>query len=345
MSSDRLLTIAANNGDVGGGEVMLLALATEAAELGCAVTVIGPEHPGGVVDQAEAAGHSVVRLAQDRRTYLRELRTWDRTHRRGLLWCNGLVPAFATTGRDNRVVHLHQIPTGAHKVAARLAARGAFGPFVPSHAMSRRIPGSRVLWNWSERVEAASRERSGSVVGFLGRPSVDKGVLVLAAALAAIRDRVPGTSIRLLLAGEPRFVPARDRAAVDAALAPVRDMVDEVGWLGRADFFGSIDVAVFPSVVAESFGLVVTEAMSCRTPFVVSDAGALPEVAGSDHPWVVPAGDAEALAEAILDCLGRTPENLAPVLDAAQDRWRNYFSPAAGRDRLAAILTELGVLS
>ena len=32
---------------------------------------------------------------------------------------------------------------------------------------------------------------------------------------------------------------------------------------------------------------------------VVSDAGALPEVVGPDHPWVVPRDDAAALATAL----------------------------------------------
>jgi glycosyltransferase involved in cell wall biosynthesis len=55
-----------------------------------------------------------------------------------------------------------------------------------------------------------------------------------------------------------------------------------------------VDLAVFPSVAPEAFGLVAAEAMSIGCPYVISDAGALPEVAG-DHPYVAAAGDAEAL--------------------------------------------------
>ena len=39
------LYIATNNGDIGGGEVMLLNIARAARSLGYRVTVIGPAHP------------------------------------------------------------------------------------------------------------------------------------------------------------------------------------------------------------------------------------------------------------------------------------------------------------
>lgn len=323
---------------------MLLALARAASELGCQVTVIGPAHPGGVVDAAKAAGYDVVALAGDRRRYLKALRTWDRTTRRGLLWCNGLVPAVATAGRPRRVVHLHQAPTGAQRVAARLASRGALRTFVPSRAMADRVTGARILWNWSAQVVANPRSSPGRVVGFLGRPSVDKGIVVLTEALVQIRNRMPDAPVRLLLAGEPRFVSARDRQCVESAIAQVADLVDEVGWTERAAFFGAVDVAVFPSVWPEPFGLVVTEAMSCRAPFIISDAGALPEVAGVDHPWVVPAGDPAALGDAILAALAQPRQDREPMLDAAHERWQTLFSPSAGRERLAHTLTEVGVL-
>jgi alpha-1,3-rhamnosyl/mannosyltransferase len=48
----------------------------------------------------------------------------------------------------------------------------------------------------------------------------------------------------------------------------------------------------------EGFGLPVIEAMATGTPAIVSDGGALPEVAGGAAA-VFPAGDAAALASAI----------------------------------------------
>ena len=90
-----------------------------------------------------------------------------------------------------------------------------------------------------------------------------------------------------MLAGDDRFVPEADRAVVNGALAGAERAGVRRGAhrLGRPDaFFSQVDLAVFPSVRAESFGLVAAEAMAAGVPFVVSDAGALPEVAGPDHP-------------------------------------------------------------
>jgi len=60
-------------------------------------------------------------------------------------------------------------------------------------------------------------------------------------------------------------------------------------------------VAVTPSLY-EGFGLPAVEAMACGTAVVTSDGGALPEVVGSAG-LVVPAGDSQALADAIAKVL------------------------------------------
>ena len=87
---------------------------------------------------------------------------------------------------------------------------------------------------------------------------------------------------------------------------------------GSADeFFSRVDVAVFPSVWDESFGLVAAEAMEAGCPVIVSDAGGLPEVVGPDHPWVVPRGDAAALADVLADAIDALP---ADETTAAQHR-------------------------
>lgn len=337
------ITFAANQGDIGGGEVMLLHLATAARELGVQVDVVAPA-ASGVYDLLHQAGFVVHGLGTSRREYLRALPRWS-SRTRGLLWCNGLGPAFATAGRRSRVVHLHQTPRRRHAVAARFARSGARAVVVPSHFCAAAVAGSRVLENWTAEVVAEPRDGAARppVIGFLGRPSVDKGVVVLAdavARLATTRDAAP----RLLLAGESRFVPAAERIAVDAALRRIEGLVDRVGWSSPAHFFGQVDVAVFPSLVPESFGLVAAEAMSARVPFVVSDAGALPEVAGPTHPWVTPHGDATALAAAIEAVLASTPQEIARCSTSARSRWETHFSPAAGRSRLADLLGDLGLI-
>lgn len=84
---------------------------------------------------------------------------------------------------------------------------------------------------------------------------------------------------------------------------------------------GAFDVVVHASTEPEAFGLVPLEAMACGRPLVASRVGAVPEVVGEDGAaaWLVPPGDATALAEAIS----------ALLLDAGASRRMG----AAGRQR------------
>ncbi len=79
----------------------------------------------GVAEAARAADFPATDLSSGRRQYVSELRAWRATNAAGILWCNGLVPAFATAGRGDRIVHLHQEPVGVNAMAARVARRGA----------------------------------------------------------------------------------------------------------------------------------------------------------------------------------------------------------------------------
>ena len=336
--------LAANNGEIGGGEVMLLAVADALRTLGHDVEVVAPRGGrDGVAEAARAAGFPATDLSSGRRQYISELRAWRATNAAGILWCNGLVPAFATAGRGDRIVHLHQEPVGVNAMAARVARRGALVTLVPSESMAASVPHARVLWNWVEPVAPRARgdrTRRERRIGYLGRHSVDKGLVTLAGALAEL-DRTDPGRYTLLLAGEGRFAPPEDTAPIRRAMAPVDHLVQRPGWISREDFFSSVDVAVFPSTWAEPFGLVVAEAMSSRTPFVISDAGALAEVAGSGHPWVARRGDASSLARTIGSVFEAGPDRMVEVLDRAHARWEQHFSPAAGLARVSALVDDL----
>lgn len=361
------ITLAANNAEIGGGEVMLLHLAASLRELGLEPQVVGPRMAegasGGVLDAAEQAGYAVTRLASARRDYVRDLREWDRTRRRGVLWCNGLLPAVATTGRRGRVVHLHQQPAAAHGALRRAASAGALATLVPSRHLARQVKGSTVLWNWTgdltprlRSVASPGATATGGAggtggtggtgaltIGFLGRPGPAKGVDVLGKALGLLEARSPGR-FRLLLAGEAHFVGTREEQQLDRALTPVAHLVDRRGWMDRAEWAESIDIAAFPSRAPESFGLVAAEALGLRTPFVISDAGALTEVAGPEHPFVARTGDAHDLARVLEEAAATAAGEHAAYLDRGRTRWEQHFSPGAGRDRVRRLLVQLALV-
>lgn len=338
------IAVATNNGEIGGGEVMLLAIAEALAAIGLTPLVVGPAEPGDALAAARGRGWNTVALpARTRGQYMRELARWRLRHRRVPLWCNGLVPALATAGQGPRIVHLHQVPTGAQRTALAVARIGARRVLVPSHDAAGGVRGATVLPNWTVRpARAGRRGGDGEVrIGFLGRLTREKGVDVLAAALALLRTDGRAAP-RLVLAGSNRFGCAADDHAIEAALAPLAEVTERPGWMDPGAFFADVDLAVFPSVARESFGLVAAEAMAAGVPFVISDAGALPEVAGPAHPWVAPRGDAAALAAVIDRALADIRSGAAaPVVAAARERWEHLYSPEAGTARVRALVAGL----
>jgi glycosyltransferase involved in cell wall biosynthesis len=336
------VAIAANRGDIGGGELMQLRLSAALAEAGHDVTVVAPSTPGDVAEEAKARGLPVdVVACGDRRSYARALRRWD-GDRHGVLWCNGLLPALATTGRPRRVVHLHQLPRGAaQSAAARTARVGADATVVPSVFMRDRLGGhADVLPNWTDDIEVRRPRPVGPVtIGYLGRIGTGKGVDVLARACTLL-DPDTRAGLELLVAGDDRFVPDVERATVQAALTATGLPVRRPGWISQAEFFAQVDVAVVPSVRPESFGLVAAEAMASGVPVVVSDAGALPEVVGPDHPWVARAGDGVSLCAVLRRVLAALPA--IDVVAAQRTRWRELYSPASGRRAVAGLVERWG---
>jgi glycosyltransferase involved in cell wall biosynthesis len=86
--------------------------------------------------------------------------------------------------------------------------------------------------------------------------------------------------------------------------------------------YAACEVLVYPSL-HEGFGLQAAEGLACGAPLVVSDGGALPEIAG-DSAVIFPAGDAKACAEAIRVVLARgkcDEVRLRGYAQASKFRW------------------------
>lgn len=115
-----------------------------------------------------------------------------------------------------------------------------------------------------------------------------------------------------------------------------------LGSLSQAELAARLraaDCLVLPSR-NESFGMVVPEALASGMPAVVSDrAGAADLIAEGENGWVVPAGDAGALAARLLRCAQGREElrrmRPACLASAAAADWPLY------RRRLPALLRAL----
>jgi glycosyltransferase involved in cell wall biosynthesis len=68
------------------------------------------------------------------------------------------------------------------------------------------------------------------------------------------------------------------------------------------DWYRAADVLVLPSY-SEGVPNVLLEASACRLPYVASNVGGIPEIAGQGQGLLVPPGDASALANAIKEQL------------------------------------------
>ena len=100
--------------------------------------------------------------------------------------------------------------------------------------------------------------------------------------------------------------------------------------------FQGLDLAVFPSLVPESYSMVLDEAVALGLPVVVSDAGALPERVGKGG-MICAAGDARALAEALVT-LERDRSRLENLSRAIQEM---FWSIEDNRRTLDVIYEEV----
>lgn len=140
------------------------------------------------------------------------------------------------------------------------------------------------------------------VVGGVGRFRGEKGQTVLIEAMAEVIKQAPDAV--LLLVGD-----GPDRAMLEQKAASL-GVADNVVWTGQrsADevyrLYAIMDVVAVPSLF-EGFGLVAAEAMAAGKPVVASDVDGLAEVvAAGETGLLVPPGDAESLAAALVRLLG-----------------------------------------
>ena len=170
---------------------------------------------------------------------------------------------------------------------------------------------------------------------FVGRIQPIKGIDTLIRAIALLRQRDPEMRSNLCVAiigGDPAAGAGQERGEM-ARLKELRESLglgDLVTFLGSkdqdtlVDYYSAAAVVVAPSHY-ESFGMVALEAMACGTPVIASDVGGLSiNIADAFNGYLVPAGDAEALAGKLTLLLKY--DSLRKQLSWQASRWAERYS-------------------
>jgi len=180
---------------------------------------------------------------------------------------------------------------------------------------------------------------------YAGRIIPVKGVLELVQAFALVQQQLPKSRLLLYGAGDNfrRGGPLTpyEREVRQRAAALPKGSVQFMGYVPNREMgahYVQADVAVFPSIWRESFGMVALEAMRCGTPVVASRRPGFEElvVHGETGFLVDDPTDIPALAEAILTLL-RDP-GLARRMGEAGYRRSLELTPEVAARRFAEIV-------
>lgn len=275
----------------------------------------------------------------------------------------GIVATIATLGTGTRIVwHNHDMlpchlltcairclaysSARLHVVGCSAAAARTLRPVL------RKKAGPRIIYNGCEvthrQFDQAARNAkrtelelalSDFVIGIVGQVTPRKGQLELIRAFAEVRKQIPEAV--LIICGAPLFNRDGDYLKLMVREAERQALGRNIRFLGQrkdaAEIIGAADLSVLNSR-REPFALTLLEAMMMGTP-VISTAcgGPIEMIEHGVHGEIVPAGDQEALVEAIVrlarnDALRHRYSAAARVMAEERysreqyiDRWCSFY--------------------
>ena len=142
----------------------------------------------------------------------------------------------------------------------------------------------------------------------IGRLCEAKGQLLLVEAAARLAAK--GVRFELVLAGDGEMRPAIEAAIQKSAIG---QLVRITGWISSSEVRNEILAArgMVLASFAEGLPVVIMEAMALRRPVLTTFIAGIPElVRPGENGWLFPAGSVDELAQAMEDCLSRTPAEL-----------------------------------
>jgi glycosyltransferase involved in cell wall biosynthesis len=169
--------------------------------------------------------------------------------------------------------------------------------------------------SFQTRVEATML---GNQIVCVARLSPEKGHDVLLEAAHQLASR--GIDFQLVFVGDGDLRPQIEKVIEKKSLT---SRVRITGWLSSQQVRDEILAAraLVLSSFAEGLPVVIMEAMALERPVIATVVGGISElVLSGEHGWLVPSGDATALASAIKSCLEASPEAIARMGEAARER-------------------------
>jgi phosphatidylinositol alpha-mannosyltransferase len=189
--------------------------------------------------------------------------------------------------------------------AARYFLTRTQATILPSEAplplIARLAPGTRALVlppavdlsDW-RALDTPRPGRTGLSLFFLGRLEARKGVADLLAAWDRIATTLPQAT--LTIAGDGAL-----RDMVATSTTPRLSLVGRPDDAAARSLMARADIFLAPAAYGESFGIVLTEAMSAgAVPIAAANAGYASVMTGDGASLLVPPGDSAALADRIL---------------------------------------------
>jgi phosphatidylinositol alpha-mannosyltransferase len=168
-------------------------------------------------------------------------------------------------------------------------------------------------------------------VVFIGSLVPRKGVDCLVAAWPAVLDQHP--EARLIIAGDGPRRQALERLARQTGIGRRVRFLGLVDEAEKARLLAAADVACFPSLYGESFGIVMLEAMAIGTPVVLAgDNVGYRELLEGRHDALVNARRTQMLARALAEGLSEAEER------ELRQRWQARL---AARHDLQAVTDEV----
>jgi glycosyltransferase involved in cell wall biosynthesis len=157
------------------------------------------------------------------------------------------------------------------------------------------------------------------VVGHVAAFTAEKGQATALEALALLRVRLP--SVVMVLVGEG---PLRLASEMQARVGKTGGAARLPGYVQNlTGFYAGCDVFLMPSL-SEALGVAALHAMAHGLPVIASRVGGLPEVVKEGETgWLVPPGDPEALAAAIVEAES-DPVRLRRFGERARERAREF---------------------